>query len=177
MGGDFGHFLASAEVDGKGSGMFGEECWEPNAKFVGIGVTESCFDGDGKVGSGFCGAEAFNGEVGGADHGGTTTGSVDVAVGAAHIEIDPGETEFFEVAGNDSKMLGVLTPNLSDDWRVGGGNSKTLEGVHAPTFGSIARNVSELSKEEVGTAGAGDNLAENKIRYALHGREAGEIIG
>ena len=56
--------------------------------FFGIGPAEASLDRYGKCG-GVCGVtEAFDSEVGGFDHGGATTGTVDVLVGAAEIEID-----------------------------------------------------------------------------------------
>ncbi len=72
-------------MHGEGGGVFGEECRKPGAKFVRIRPAETGFDGHWQTGRINCVAVTFDGEFGGFDHGGSTTGFIDMLVGAAKI--------------------------------------------------------------------------------------------
>ena len=95
VGGDFAHFFAGAEMNGEGGRVLGEEDGEPGLIFIGRGPTEAGFDRYREIGAGAGIMKAFDGEVGSVDHGGTTAGFVDMAVGAAEVEINAGKAEAF----------------------------------------------------------------------------------
>ena len=175
MGGNFGHFFFGAEVDGEGGGVFGEEDGEPSLIFFRVSVAKAGFDRDGetaRVGDGVF--KAFDGEVGSFNHGGATAGGVDVAIGAAEVEVDARKTERSERGGKFRKMGGIFAPNLGDNRGVGGGDFEAFERVSPAFFRGERGDVGEFGEEEVGAAGLCNYLAENNVRDAFHGGEAGD---
>ena len=128
--------------------MLFEDNGKPSFVFVDKGKAEAGLDGDGEaVGVSEGVAEALDGEVWRANHGTTTAGFVDVAVGAAKIEVDAREAKSFERGGEFRKMVWVFAPNLGDDRGVGFSDFEPVEGVVATFFAGEAGGVGELCKE------------------------------
>ena len=173
MGGDFGHFLTSAEMNGEGGGMFGKERGEPSLVFFDTGVAKSGFDGNWQTERAFDGVfEALYSEIGSANHGGAATSGVNVTVGTAKIEVDARKTEFFERGRKFRKMSRIFAPNLGNNRGVGGRNLQARKSIASSLFGGKRRDVGEFGEKEVWASGGGNDTAEGLVGYAFHGSKA-----
>ena len=113
--GDFAHLFASAEVDGESGGVLAKERGQPISKFLDVGPAEAGLDGDWERGGTAGVVEAFDGELGGLDHGGATAGAVDVFVGATEIKVDTGKAERGQCGTGFGEVGGLFAPDLCDD--------------------------------------------------------------
>jgi len=111
--------------------------------------------------------------VGASDQAGAGAALDDLALGAAHIQVDPDEASEFtagEFAGDSAERLRLLTPDLGDQRLLAFGVDEAATGGVA-TARDQATDIDELGEEDVRCAGFCHDAAKDRVGDIFHRRE------